>query len=126
MTKIDFPPLFHCLFPCNNSVQERLQILRVHLSALHHNLDDAQQRELARRCHGYVGADLRSLCTTAARATLRAGKDVVDLESCYDACRQVPPSALKELLVEVPEVRWDDIGGVERVRGVADPTRMGI
>lgn len=98
------------------NAEERLQILRVHLSALHHNLDDAQQRELARRCHGYVGADLRSLCTTAARATLRAGKDVVDMESCYDACRQVPPSALKELLVEVPEVRWDDIGGYEKTK----------
>ena len=97
-------------------LQERLQILQVHLRALRHNLQEAEKRELARRCHGYVGADLRSVCSTAARMALKAGKDLVDLESCYNACRQVPPSALKELLVEVPEVRWNDIGGYERTK----------
>ena len=95
---------------------ERLEILRVQLSSLHHCLSDAEQQELARRCHGYVGADLRALCTNAARKALRAGKELVDLDCCFEACRQVPPSALKELLVEVPEVRWDDIGGYDKTK----------
>ena len=56
------------------------------------------------------------MCQVAARAALRVGKEVIDLETCYDACRQVPPSALKELLVEVPEVRWEDIGGYEKTK----------
>ena len=96
--------------------EERLEILHVHLSKLRHSLSEEQQRELARRCHGYVGADLRALCTGAARGALRRGKEQIDLECCFEACRQVPPSALKELLVEVPEVTWDDIGGYEKTK----------
>mmetsp|Transcript_99148 Transcript_99148/g.300953 ORF Transcript_99148/g.300953 Transcript_99148/m.300953 type:complete len:723 (-) Transcript_99148:137-2305(-) len=95
------------------NTEERQQILEVHLAGLRHVLSAADRRELARRCHGYVGADLRSLCTTAARAALRAGRDAIDLDSCLDALPLVPPSALKELLVEVPEVHWSDIGGYE-------------
>jgi len=93
------------------NTEERLQILEVHLTGVKHALSATDRRELARRCHGYVGADLRALCMGAARAALRKGLDAIDLGSCLVAARVVPPSALKELLVEIPEVRWDDIGG---------------
>lgn len=93
------------------NAEERTQILQVHLGKVRHILSEEEQRELARKCHGYVGADLRALCASAARNALRAGKEAVDLQSCLAAAGQIPPSALKELLVEVPHVRWEDIGG---------------
>jgi len=52
----------------------------------------------------------------AARAALRASKESMDLDCCIEALPSVPPSALKELLVEVPEVRWADIGGYETTK----------
>jgi len=98
------------------NLEERQQILRIHLQSLMHALTMDEQCELARRCHGYVGADIRALCMAAARAALRKGRTAVDLECCFDAARIVPPSALKELLVEVPEVRWNDIGGYQKTK----------
>eukprot|EP00971_Amphidinium_carterae_P132492 2624249-Amphidinium_carterae.1 len=56
---------------------------------------------LARRCHGYVGADLRAICLSAARAALRRGEAAVNLELCMGAIRAVPPSALKERSVYI-------------------------
>merc|ERR1712232_244778 len=49
-------------------------------------------------------------------AALKRGQEEIDLEICLDATRLVPPSALKELLVEVPEVRWEDIGGYDATK----------
>lgn len=91
--------------------EERRHILSVHLAAIQHVLGHSEQQELARRCHGYVGADLRALCVAAARLALRQGQAAVTLKHCTEAMAVVPPSALKELLVEVPETRWADIGG---------------
>jgi len=98
------------------NTEERLQILEVHLRGLQHTLSAEDLRQLARRCHGFVGADLRALCMAAARTALRTSKDSMDLECCLEALPSVPPSALKELLVEVPEVRWADIGGYETTK----------
>ncbi|CAJ1329555.1 unnamed protein product [Effrenium voratum] len=97
------------------NAEERLEILRVHLGFLQHHLSEAEERQLARRCHGFVGADLKALCGCAARGALRRQLPL-DLDRFWEALRQVPPSALKELLVEVPEVRWDDIGGYESTK----------
>merc|ERR1711972_287324 len=72
--------------------------------------------ELARRCHGYVGADLRTVCLAAARACIHQGREALTLDDCISALRSVPPSALKELLVEVPRVHWADIGGYEATK----------
>eukprot|EP00929_Paragymnodinium_shiwhaense_P107263 TRINITY_DN7334_c0_g1_i1.p1 TRINITY_DN7334_c0_g1~~TRINITY_DN7334_c0_g1_i1.p1 ORF type:complete len:799 (+),score=192.60 TRINITY_DN7334_c0_g1_i1:91-2487(+) len=95
------------------NAEERRQILDVHLSGLRHSLLEEEKKELARRVHGYVGADIRALVMAAARSALRRGVEKVDLASCMEAARSIPPSALKELLVEVPEVRWQHIGGYE-------------
>lgn len=98
------------------NAEERREILEVHLAGIQNTLSADDCMELARRCHGYVGADLRSLCMSAARTALRDGCTTVDLERCLQAARLVPPSALKELLVEVPEVKWSDIGGYENTK----------
>eukprot|EP00927_Polykrikos_kofoidii_P070229 TRINITY_DN6625_c0_g6_i1.p1 TRINITY_DN6625_c0_g6~~TRINITY_DN6625_c0_g6_i1.p1 ORF type:complete len:812 (+),score=140.23 TRINITY_DN6625_c0_g6_i1:100-2535(+) len=98
------------------NAEERREILQVHMSSLRHGLSPEDCKVLARRCHGYVGADLRALCEAAGRTSLRKGLQQVDLDSFLDAARGIPPSALKELLVEVPEVRWSDIGGYETTK----------
>lgn len=94
---------------------ERQEILQVHLRPLQHGLSEAEVQQLARRCHGYVGADLRALVQAAALLALK-GEQPLDLATCTEALRQVVPSALKELLVEVPTVRWRDIGGYEATK----------
>ncbi|WP_297494651.1 CDC48 family AAA ATPase [Thermococcus sp.] len=98
-------------------------------------LIDGLLEELAEITHGFVGADLAALAREAAMAALRRlikeGK--IDFEAehiprevleelkvtrkdFYEALKMVEPSALREVLLEVPNVRWDDIGGLEDVK----------
>ncbi|AEH23728.1 CDC48 family AAA ATPase [Pyrococcus yayanosii] len=91
--------------------------------------------ELAERTHGFVGADLAALAREAAmvvlRRLIREGKINPEADSIprevleelkvtrkdfYEALKMVEPSALREVLIEVPNVRWDDIGGLEEVK----------
>lgn len=94
---------------------------------------DVSIPRLAEITHGFTGADVAALCREAAMAALRRvlpGLDV-DLSSLPEdellqievamadfitALREVEPSALRELFVEVPNVRWSDIGGLERAK----------
>merc|ERR1719183_1391385 len=88
---------------------------------------------LARGTHGYVGADLQQLCMEAALECIRSkmglidfDKDKVDkmiLESIVveekhfeHALAVVHPSSLRESQVEVPDVHWEDVGGLEDVK----------
>ena len=95
--------------------QDRLQILSVHLRALKHSLSEADVQHLALKCHGYVGADLKRLLHTAALRALE-GHEALKLSTCLECLKQVVPSALKELFVEVPQVFWSDIGGYEATK----------
>ncbi|NJE08618.1 AAA family ATPase [Thermococcus sp. M39] len=100
-----------------------------------HRLIDALLEELADKTHGFVGADLAALAREAAMAALRRlikeGK--IDFEAehipkevleelkvtkrdFYEALKMIEPSALREVLLEIPNVRWDDIGGLEEVK----------
>ncbi|KAK9126642.1 hypothetical protein Scep_015488 [Stephania cephalantha] len=88
---------------------------------------------IAKDTHGYVGADLAALCTEAALQCIREKMDVIDLEDdsidaeilnsmavtdehFKTALGTSNPSALRETVVEVPNVSWDDIGGLENVK----------
>merc|ERR1712127_942383 len=83
--------------------------------------------------HGYVGADLASLCSEAALQQIREKMDLIDLEeesidaevlnslavtqdNFKFALGASNPSALRETVVEVPNVSWDDVGGLENVK----------
>ncbi|ASJ00246.1 CDC48 family AAA ATPase [Thermococcus gorgonarius] len=98
-------------------------------------LIDALLDELAEVTHGFVGADLAALAREAAMAALRRliNEGKIDFEAeyipkevleelkvtrrdFYEALKMVEPSALREVLLEVPNVRWDDIGGLEDVK----------
>ncbi|MEJ2119008.1 MAG: AAA family ATPase, partial [Alphaproteobacteria bacterium] len=82
--------------------EARLEILEIHSRGMPLAVD-VDMKELARYTHGYVGADLAALCREAAMSALR---------------REIQPSALREISVEVPEVRWSDVGGLDEVKAL--------
>ncbi|ASJ10990.1 AAA family ATPase [Thermococcus sp. P6] len=98
-------------------------------------LIDLLLEELAEITYGFVGADLAALAREAAMVVLRRlikeGKvnpeqerippEVlqelrVRREDFYEALKMIEPSALREVLIEVPNVHWDDIGGLEEAK----------
>jgi transitional endoplasmic reticulum ATPase len=94
--------------------------------------EDVNLDEIARTTYGFVGADLAALSREAAMDSLRRilpGINLRDgipsnvLESLQvnrqdfmNAMKRVQPSALREIMIQVPNVTWDDIGGVEEAR----------
>jgi len=89
--------------------------------------------KLASVTHGFVGADLEYLCKEAAMKTLRRNlpdiqleedrlspetldKLIVTMQDFEEALKDVMPSAMREVYLETPEVKWSDIGGLENVK----------
>jgi len=110
----------------------RLEILQIKTRDMRLG-DDVDLELLARNTHGYVGADIQQLCMEAALECIRSvvglidfDKDNVDKkildsivveEKHFDyAMGIVAPSSLRENQVEVPDVHWDDVGGLEDVK----------
>jgi transitional endoplasmic reticulum ATPase len=110
----------------------RLEILQIHSRAMPLG-PDADLRGIAAEAHGYTGSDLAALVREAAMAALRRllpslpmdGTPLpaealerlrVEADDFTQARRSVQPSALREIVVEVPKVRWDDIGGLGEVK----------
>ncbi len=113
----------------------RLEILQIHTRGMPLADDMSEEkgmREIADITHGFVGADISSLCKEAAMHAIRLimpkinieeeiphevmEKIVVTKEDFHNALRNIEPSALREVFVEVPAVRWSDIGGLESVK----------
>src|SRR6266540_815280 len=107
----------------------RLEILQVHARDVP-LAKDVGLKELADITHGYVGADLSALVKEAAMRSLRRVLPDIDLEvdeipvevlrrlevtrqDFLSAFREMEPSTLREVLIETPNVRWDDIGGLD-------------
>uniref|UniRef100_A0A0K0EHY8 vesicle-fusing ATPase n=1 Tax=Strongyloides stercoralis TaxID=6248 RepID=A0A0K0EHY8_STRER len=110
----------------------RLEILRIHTKNMK-LADDVNLETIANECHGYVGADLASLCSEAAIQQIREKMELIDLEddtidaevlnslavtmdNFRFALNKNSPSALRETVVETPNVTWEDIGGLENVK----------
>jgi len=110
----------------------RMEVLRIHTKNMKLS-EDVDLAEIAKQTHGYVGADLAALCTEAALQCIREKMDLIDIEDetidaeILDAMAvtnehfrfamgQTNPSSLRETVVEVPDVTWDDIGGLEDVK----------
>ncbi|HWG06218.1 MAG TPA: AAA family ATPase, partial [Beijerinckiaceae bacterium] len=114
-------------------VAGRREILEIHSREMPLS-DEAQafMDEVAKRTHGFLGADLMELCRDAGLSTLRrsAGnlqdpraafripvEDLqVEREDFEQALSQTRPSALRETLISIPDVGWDDIGGLDLVK----------
>jgi transitional endoplasmic reticulum ATPase len=110
----------------------RMEILRIHTKNMKLS-EDVDLAEVAKQTHGYVGADMAALCTEAALQCIREKMDLIDIEDetidaeVLDAMAvtnehfrfamgQTNPSSLRETVVEIPDVTWDDIGGLEDVK----------
>src|SRR4051812_5756537 len=120
-------------------VAGRREILEIHTREMPLS-DDAQGflDEIARRTHGFLGADLMELCRDAGLSRLRrsAGnlqdhraafriplEDMrVEREDFEVALSQIRPSALRETLISIPDVSWDDIGGLAEVKQLLQET----
>ena len=111
----------------------RLEILKIHTRNMP-LAKDVDLKYLAEITHGYVGADLEALCKEAAMSALRRvlpeikwkeekelpkeiiEKLVVTKQDFINALHLVEPSAMREVLVEVPNVKWEDVGDLEEVK----------
>ena len=110
----------------------RLEVLQIHTKKMKLS-EDVNLERVAKETHGHVGADLAALCTEAALQCIREKMGVIDMEDetidaevlnsmavtndhFSDALGTSTASALRETIVEVPNVSWKDIGGLESVK----------
>lgn len=110
----------------------RLEILRIHTKNMK-LCEDVDLEAVAKETHGFVGSDMAALCTESALQCIREKMDIIDIESekidtaILDAMSvtqehfkfamgAVNPSSLRETHVEVPNVKWEDIGGLEETK----------
>ncbi len=110
----------------------RLQILEIHSRGMP-LAQDVEMAHLADITHGFVGADLEALCREAAMICLRRIMPDIDfalsslpyeqisqlevrMEDFLGALKDVEPSAIREVFVEVPDIRWEDVGGLAEVK----------
>ncbi|XP_055260718.1 ribosome biogenesis protein SPATA5 isoform X1 [Moschus berezovskii] len=112
------------------NAQDRLDILQKLLRRVPHLLTEAELLQLANSAHGYVGADLKALCNEAGLHALRrvlrkqpnlpdskmAGLVNITLKDFLQGMNDIRPSAMREVAVDVPNVSWSDIGGLENVK----------
>jgi len=110
----------------------RLEILGIHTRGMP-LAEDVSREKLAEITHGFVGADLEALAREAAMSALRKILPKIDFEmqdipyetlmklevtmdNFLDAMKEVEPSAIREVFVEVPDVKWSDVGGLEDIK----------
>lgn len=96
---------------------QRLAILRALLRAVPNSVTPEQLRQIADDAHGHVGADLAGVCREAGLVALQRCLDDRSAPECVtvaDLCvglARVRPSAMREVVLDIPHVRWSDIGG---------------
>ncbi len=110
----------------------RLEILEIHTRGMP-LAEDVNIQKLAEITHGFVGADLEALGREAAMSALRKFLPKIDFEMAdipyeallklevtmdnfLEAMKEVEPSAIREVFVEVPDVKWSDVGGLEHIK----------
>jgi transitional endoplasmic reticulum ATPase len=110
----------------------RLEVLQIHTRGM--PLDkDVDLQKLADISHGFVGADLQALAKEAAMRALRRvlpdinlssesipldtlRKIIVRMQDFMDVIKETEPSAMREVFVEVPDIKWEDIGGLSSIK----------
>jgi len=110
----------------------RLEIIQIHTLGMP-LADDVDLEKLASITHGFVGADIEALAREAAMTSLRKILPMVDFEveelpyetllelevtmdDFVEALKEVGPSAIREVFVEVSDVRWEDVGGLDEIK----------
>jgi transitional endoplasmic reticulum ATPase len=112
--------------------QGRREVLAIHTRGMP-LADDVNIDELARTSYGFVGADLAALIREAAMEALRRNLPHIDLSGpeipaevledlrvvrsdFLGAIKRIQPSALREIMIQVPDVTWSDIGGLQEAK----------
>jgi len=110
----------------------RMEIMRIHTKNMK-LAEDVDLAAVAKDTHGFVGSDLAALCSEAALQCIREKMDIIDIDDdTIDAeilnslavtndhfkfaQGHTNPSSLRETVVEIPNVTWDDIGGLEETK----------
>ncbi len=111
----------------------RLKILKIHTRNMPLS-EDVSLDKIAEVTHGFVGADIASLAKEAAMNVLRKllpemkideeeaisdeilQKLKISMDDFKEALKTVRPSALREVLIETPNVTWNDVGGLENIK----------
>lgn len=112
--------------------QGRLEILQIHTRGMP-LAQDIKLAELSNITHGYTGADISALCREAAMKALRRYLPEINLEDqhippdllekmevtaddFFMAFREITPTAMREVYIEIPSVHWTDVGGLDEVK----------
>jgi len=110
----------------------RYEVLQIHTRNMP-LAEDIDLKRLSDFTHGYTGADIASLCREAAMKALRRyipeinleeerippetlEKMVVRMDDFMSAYREITPTAMREVYVEVPQVHWNEVGGLKQVK----------
>lgn len=110
----------------------RHEILLIHTRGMP-LAQDVDLEKLSEITHGFVGADLTALCREAAMVSLRKILPNIDFEMAeipyetllklevtmdnfLEAMKDIEPSAIREVFVEVPDVKWEDVGGLKEIK----------
>jgi len=111
---------------------DRYEILQIHTRGMPLS-EDVSLEKLSEITHGFVGADIEALAREAAMAALRAILPKIDFEMAdipyetlmnlevtmdnfMEALKDIEPSAIREVFVEVPDVKWEDVGGLGNIK----------
>ncbi len=111
--------------------KDRLEIFQIHTRGMPLS-KEVRLDYISERTHGFVGADISALAKEAAMKALRRYLPKIKLDEIVpheilesmevtgndfeEALKEVEPSAMREVMIEVPKVKWDDIGGLEEAR----------
>jgi transitional endoplasmic reticulum ATPase len=110
----------------------RLEILYIHTRGMP-LAQDIDLEKMSQITHGFVGADLEALCREAAMNALRRIIPSIDFQldeipyetllqlevtmnDFTEALKEIEPSAIREVFVEIPNVGWEDVGGLDEVK----------
>src|ERR687898_401548 len=110
----------------------RLDVLQIHTRGMP-LAEDVNLEKLADISHGFVGADLQALAREAAIRALRRvlpqidlsaesvpgeilNQIIVKMDDFMDVIKEMEPSAMREVFVEVPDIKWENVGGLDHVK----------
>ncbi len=110
---------------------ERIEIFQIHTRGMPLS-DDVKIEYISDRTHGFVGADISALAKEAAMKALRRYLPQIKLEEAVpfeilesmrvtgtdfeDALKEVEPSAMREVMIEIPRIAWDEVGGLDEAK----------
>jgi len=112
--------------------EERAEILNIHMNGV--PIDDkVELNNIAKKTHGFVGADLQMLVKEAALNSMRRMLPQINMdddkisssilkkikitENDFDcALKEIKPSALREILIQIPYISWNDVGGLDEIK----------